>query len=144
MEEKDCLCEGLTASVRLKNDMYLPHRLSAVAICPGPNLVWFSERFSLKEMAGHIYGRQNLLNRRPRPHMFVNELRLYLDYLKKEVVKSVSAEPKVRKRLLMFRNNLLDAIGYYSSLNPSPKNQEAWLSDLYRLREELAEISVGC
>src|SRR5690606_31921350 len=27
IEEKDCLCEGLTAGVRIKNEMPLPHRL---------------------------------------------------------------------------------------------------------------------
>src|SRR5690606_10034673 len=67
LQEKDCLCEGLTASVRLKNDMYLPHKLSAVAICPGPNLAYFSGIFSLRQMVDHIYGRTTITNDLFRP-----------------------------------------------------------------------------
>src|SRR5690606_34017622 len=40
--EMDCLCEGLGASVLLKSNMTPAHKLEAVAICPGPNLAYFS------------------------------------------------------------------------------------------------------
>jgi hypothetical protein len=59
--EKDCLCEGLGASALLKNTNKLSHNLSAVNICPGPNLAYFSDTFSLKQMVDHIYGRLNVL-----------------------------------------------------------------------------------
>lgn len=39
--EKDCLCEGLGASALIENKAPLPHKLEAVAICPGPNLAFF-------------------------------------------------------------------------------------------------------
>ena len=61
--EKDCLCEGLGASALLKNDAELSHKLSAVTICPGPNLAYFSGVFSLRQMVDHIYGRVNVLNK---------------------------------------------------------------------------------
>ena len=83
--EKDCLCEGLGASVLLKDHINLSHGLSAVTICPGPNLAYFSGIFSLAEMVGHIYGRINILNSLPRPNMFINELNLYIDHFKKKI-----------------------------------------------------------
>src|ERR1019366_6549314 len=79
--EKECLCEGLSASVFLKDKIKLSHKLKAVAICPGPNLAYFSGIFSLKEMVDHIYGRINILNAVKRSNMFVNELKMYVDYL---------------------------------------------------------------
>ncbi|MCX6352379.1 MAG: hypothetical protein NTX03_11030, partial [Bacteroidetes bacterium] len=48
--EKDCLCEGLAVSALLKNHLKPPHKLTAVTICPGPNLAYFSGQFSLKQM----------------------------------------------------------------------------------------------
>jgi hypothetical protein len=65
--EKDCLCEGLGASVLLKNQLPLQHKLNAVTICPGPNLAYFSKISSLRDMVGHIYGRINILNSVKRP-----------------------------------------------------------------------------
>jgi hypothetical protein len=113
--DKDCLCEGLTVPVLLKENIPLPHRLKAVAICPGPNLAYFSGIFSLSDMLDHIYGRKNILNTVPRPHMFINELHLYIDYLK-----SAAGEPgpdaKRCKYLALFKNNLLAGIEYYKKL----------------------------
>src|SRR5439155_9037043 len=80
---KDCLCEGLGAAALLKNNIPLSHNLSAVTICPGPNLAYFSGIFSLSDMVDHIYGRLNILNASYRPNMFINELNLYVDYFKK-------------------------------------------------------------
>jgi hypothetical protein len=115
VEDKDCLCEGLTTSVRLRNDMHIPHKLSAVAICPGPNLAYFSGIFSLGEMVDHIYGRRSLLNSLPRQNMFINELRMYVDYLRKEVSESCSDEKKERQHR-KFGQNLLEGIGYYRGI----------------------------
>src|SRR5690606_2418775 len=79
IEEKDCLCEGLGASALLKNKLSPAHNLKAISLCPGPNLAYFSGTFSLREMVDHIYGRANLLNQLKRPHVFINELQIYLD-----------------------------------------------------------------
>jgi hypothetical protein len=114
---KDCLCEGLSSSVLLENKLPLSHKLSAVTICPGPNLAYFSTVSTLEEMAGHIYGRLNLRNSLYRPHMFFNELKMYIDYLKNEIQKSsAKLTEKQFNYFSSFRTNLLDRIGYYKQL----------------------------
>jgi hypothetical protein len=129
--EKDCLCEGLTSSVRLKNDMEIPHKLSAVAICPGPNLAYFSGVFTLKQMVGHIYGRCNLNNREPRPHMFINELELYISYLRKllDSPGTTSVEKHI-KYCTKFRDGLLQGISYYRSMEHLLPGCSTYLSAL--------------
>ncbi|HEY4797767.1 MAG TPA: hypothetical protein VII99_01710 [Bacteroidia bacterium] len=120
--EKDCLCEGLSSSVLLKNNIPVPRDMKAVSVCPGPNLAFFSGIFSLEEMIGHIYGRKNILNSLNRPHMFINELKLYIDYLKREIenpLKEISAVQS--KYFASFKKNLLEGIDYYSHLLPDMK-----------------------
>lgn len=122
--EKDCLCEGLSAAVLLKDGLKIDHKLDAVTICPGPNLAYFSGVFSLHEMVDHIYGRLNLLNSLPRPNMFVNEAELYIDYLKKLVGKGIEGVgAKQTKYLSTFRTNLLKGIEYYKTLVPELKRE---------------------
>lgn len=134
--EKDCLCEGLTSSVFLKEDINLSHGLSAVTICPGPNLQFFSGVFTLREMVDHIYGRTNLLNNLYRPNMFINELGLYVDHLKKEVAKGAREFNKKHLDFVTnFRNNLLDGINYYKELVPELKKETT--SYVQRMKDEL-------
>ncbi len=122
--EKDCLCEGLSAAVLLKDGLKIDHKLDAVTICPGPNLAYFSGVFSLQEMVDHIYGRINLLNSLPRPNMFVNEAELYIDYLKKMIGKGIEGvSAKQNKYLSTFRTNLLKGIEYYKALAPELKRE---------------------
>jgi len=114
--EKDCLCEGLGASALIKDGIPLSHQLSAVTICPGPNLAYFSGKFSLSEMVSHIYGRINLLNSLYRPNMFINELNLYMDYFKKRLETDAASNPKQVKQLQAFKKNLMDGIEYYNEM----------------------------
>ncbi|MEO8796079.1 MAG: hypothetical protein ABI390_11465, partial [Daejeonella sp.] len=79
--EKSCLCKGLTTSVYRKNNMLKAREEQAVAICPGPNLAYFSGIYTLDEMVKHIYNKLDLLPQSERSHMFINELDLYIDYL---------------------------------------------------------------
>jgi hypothetical protein len=119
---KDCLCEGLGAAALIKNNATEKLRLEAVTICPGPNLAYFSGIFSLKDMIDHIYGRKVLINDLPRPHMFVSELQMNVDFLKKEMTSAQElAQPKQERRLSDFRENLLKGIEYYKALLPSMK-----------------------
>lgn len=127
--EKDCLCEGLSASALIKNHAKLSHKLSAVTICPGPNLAYFSGVFSLKQMIDHIYGRINILNSLNRPNIFINELQLYIDYLKKEMADQLTI--LTDKKITYFQNfkaNLLKGIEYYHSIEQSlnTKGSEAY------------------
>ncbi len=122
--EKDCLCEGLGASALLKDGMTPAHKLEAVTICPGPNLANFSRIVSLRTMVDHINGRNNLLNTNERPHMFVNELKLYVDYLRREFdhVKHAATD-KQRRYIETFKANLLEGIRYYEELAPELQRQ---------------------
>jgi hypothetical protein len=141
--EKDCLCEGLTSSVRLKNQMNLSHKLSAVTVCPGPNLKWFSGIFTLREMVDHIYGRINITNTLYRPHMFVNELKLYVDYLKKQIKEAASSlNEKQKKYFEKFRANLLNGIAFYKKLLSSITNAAKALEELCHFERELLAIAL--
>jgi hypothetical protein len=116
--DKACLCTGLSAPAFINNGITPKHKLTTVAICPGPNLAYFSGTFSLKQMVDHIYGRINILNNVSRPNMFLNELRLYVDHLKKEIDKNISSlnNNKIRS-LKNFQANLLEGINYYRKLS---------------------------
>lgn len=122
--EKLCLCDGLSNAALIKNNLIKPRENNAVAICPGPNLAWFSGIYSLDEMAGHIYGKIDLLSKNLRPNMFINELNLYVDYLKKDIERQAAAlNDKKAKYFSKFRMNLLEGISYYKKLIPEITNQ---------------------
>jgi hypothetical protein len=115
--EKICLCEGLCSSVYLKYDIAKPKENTAVAICPGPNLAYFKRTFSLDEMVGHIYGKLDLLKNINRPHIFIKELELYVNYLQKDIQQNLLClTDKKRNQLLKFKEQLLNGINYYKTL----------------------------
>ena len=117
--EKVCLCEDLAPSPGTTGR---PAEIAAshpVAICPGPNLAYFSRIASLEEMVGHIYGRLQLISAPDRPNLFINELKLYIDYLKNELSRKVgSLTTNEHRYLTAFRRNLQEGIEYYRSLVP--------------------------
>lgn len=145
--EKDCLCEGLGAGALLKAGLTPAHKLEAVTICPGPNLAYFSKVVPLRTMVDHLYGRTNLLNTTERPHMFINELKLYVQYLAREIneVKE-AATVKQQRYIETFRTNLLNGIHYYEELMPVLQQQaqdrmQRFRSDLERFAEELRRMA---
>ena len=114
---KDCLCEGLSAPAILANGGEPKRNLNAVTICPGPNLAYFKGVFSLKEMVDHIYGKIRLQLDYERPHVFVKELQLYVDYLKNEWEKlGPEVNSKQASYLEKFKANLQKGTEYYQSL----------------------------
>ena len=120
--EKICLCEGLCSSAYIKNDMLKPRENKAVSICPGPNLAYFSKTYSLKEMIGHIYGRDTIPFKISRPNLFINELNLYIDYLKKDINTHLSElTAKKTKYFEKFTGQLLNGIAYYRIMLPELK-----------------------
>ncbi|WAC40285.1 hypothetical protein [Pedobacter sp. SL55] len=115
--EKLCLCEGLCTSTYIKTNMLKPKESKAVVICPGPNLAFFNKVYSLDEMVKHIYGNINLLDKVQRPHVFVNELNLYIDYLQTEVqLYFKNINDKKKRHLDGFKNQLQKGIAYYKDL----------------------------
>jgi hypothetical protein len=115
--EKVCLCEGLCSSAYLKCQISKPKENKAVAICPGPNLAYFSRIYSLEEMIKHIYGKTDLLEQVSRPHVFIKELNLYIDYLHAELQNQIKEfNGKKTKQLERFKAQLQSGISYYKNL----------------------------
>jgi len=88
-----------------------------VVICPGPNLAFFDKEVSLSQMVQHIYGNTNILPDNDRPNMFINELKMYVDHLKKEISDFSGTLTKSQdKKWKTFKENLFEGISYYESL----------------------------
>lgn len=113
---KECLCIGLSNAAAKVYEQPFVKKQEAVTICPGPNIVNFSKIASLQEMVDHIYGRGDLLNNPERPHMFVRELQLYVDYLKEQLASEKSLEGRAMNSLKEFGLNLFQGIDYYRDL----------------------------
>jgi hypothetical protein len=135
--KKACICNDLGEGVLLNNNV-AKNGKRFPAVCPGPNLAYFSKIVTLKEMVDHIYGRINLLNPIHRPNMFVKELKINVDFLVREIKKMLpSPTPKQVVYLNEFRTNLLEGIEYYQKLFPQMVNE----SEEYR-NKALAELEV--
>ncbi|CAH0316927.1 hypothetical protein SRABI27_05050 [Pedobacter sp. Bi27] len=136
--EKVCLCEGLCAATYLKYNMAKPKESTAVAICPGPNMAYFSDVYSFDEMVGHIYGKINLLRQVERPHIFIKELNLYIDYLQEDIKQQLQHfSDKKRKQLNAFKLQLAEGINYYKNLFAEVADQAS--GELKGLYEQLAK-----
>jgi len=146
--DKACLCNGLTASTLMANDLDTKMEGTAVSICPGPNLAYFSRIYSLNEMVDHIYGRTNVMERTDRPNLFVKELKMYIDYLSgkfEEAMKPI--EGKQKKHFELFHENLNKGVAYYKELFVKYKTQledstskNNLMTDLENLKLELARL----
>jgi hypothetical protein len=137
--EKICLCEGLCSSVYIKDDISKPKENKAVAICPGPNLAYFSGIYSLEEMVKHIYGKLDLLDKIKRPHLFIKELNLYIDYLQEDLKAHLKdLNDKKIKQFKGFKAQLQEGIDYYKQLfNELPDQAPELLQVIY------SELSVS-
>lgn len=139
---KSCICLDLAGGATVKHGI---DPKAKPAVCCGPNIVHFSRLASLEEMVGHIYGRLSLLTNGERPHMFVNELRIYVDYLRKEIEKlAQNLAPKQPKYYAEFKQNLLAGIEYYRHLAGEfvEATRERFLEDLNALGAELEDLLV--
>ncbi|HLA85481.1 MAG TPA: hypothetical protein VJL29_11860 [Thermoguttaceae bacterium] len=108
---KSCICHDLAGGVSRKNGL---DPTATPAICCGPGITSFSKIATLEEMVGHIHGRLSLVTDPNRPHMFIRELELYLDFLRRELKSrelGLSSNPPEYFR--EFKENLLDGIEYY-------------------------------
>ncbi len=115
--EKSCICVGLGTSALKVNGMDTKREGPGVSICPGPNMAYFSEEVSLQTMVNHIYGRGGLTVRSDRPHMFMKELSLYIEFFEKEIQDSeVPVKKQQIKYLTEFSQNLQQGITYYKKL----------------------------
>ncbi len=122
--EKECICVGLGVSSNISKNIPIKPN-DAVTVCPGPNMAYFSKEVSFKKMVDHIYGRTNILDNRPRPHMFLKELEMYLDIFKKRIESFMKTpdDKKEKKQLTVFRKNMLEGIQYYKDLFSAKKKE---------------------
>jgi hypothetical protein len=134
---KSCICHDLAGGATIKNGI---DEGATPAVCPGPGIVDFSKIATLEEMVGHILGRLSLLTNTERPHMFVRELKLYVDHLGKETEKlAAGLSPRSLEYLCQFKENLLDGIEYYRELAEEfvDHERQRFLHQLADLRESL-------
>ncbi len=117
--KKACICSDLAESPRINHGIELKGFGRFTAICPGPNMAYYSKTSTLREMVSHIYGRGNVLNGLYRPNMFIKELIMYVDYFKNEI-KENAIEPTEKQINYFneFKDNLMDGIKYYQDLFP--------------------------
>jgi len=135
---KSCICAGLVMTAYSENDLLKRSDGVGVSLCPGPNLAYFSKKSTLHEMVDHIYGRISLLNETYRPHMFIKELGMYIDYLNKEIIEE-SLQTLNKKRVKYFEGfkaNLNSGIEYYENLLNEMKGESDAIKS--KFSEELA------
>lgn len=142
--EKSCICVGLGEAVHQVNEIDKGRDPKGVSICPGPNMAYFSKIMSLRQITDHIYDRMDVLKRKYRPHVFVKELHLYLDYLKNQVEETkFEYNQRKEKYLLGFTQNLNNGLDYYNDLFNSAQDEivggkEAILKEIELSRRALS------
>lgn len=137
---KLCICHELggNATVPLGID---PDADSVV--CCGPGIANFSKISTLQEMVDHIYGRLSLLTSSDRPHMFVKELGLYIDYLRKELDNfPLGIASNSASFLQGMRENLFKGIEYYQELSSQfvEDSREKFLRELKKMQTALEPL----
>lgn len=144
--ERACLCRDLSGAITLNNQLGRAPAMATPAVCPGPNLAFFSRIATLQEMVDHIYGRFNLLTTGKRPHMFVNELKLYIADLGRAALQQIrDAGARSAEQFSSYRANLQEGIEYYRKLARSLGDEysqwrQALLSDVEAAARQLDEI----
>lgn len=124
LTDKACLCNGLTASTLMAHGLDTKIEGTDVSICPGPNLAYFSNSYSLKSLVDHIYGRTNVLERTDRPNLFMKELKMYIDYLGGKIDETLRPfSDKQKKYFITFQENLGKGVDYYKDLFQKYKAQ---------------------
>jgi len=144
--EKSCICHDLGGGVGIK---YRTHAKAAPAVCCGPNIRNFNRVCGLEEMVHHIYGRLSLIVNRERPHMFIEEMRLNLDFLREEIKEfSLKIPNRPYSFFTGFKKSLLEGIEYYRDLTKQfiDEQREKFLEDLRKLQEEIERTCLphGC
>ncbi|MCW3162748.1 hypothetical protein [Chryseobacterium oryctis] len=145
--EKACLCVGLVNAAYMEQNIEMKGEKQGVVVCPGPNLAFFDKEVSLSKMVKHIYGNDNILPDNNRPNMFINELKLYVEHLKNEIVNfSEEVTNSQIKKWNTFKDNLLVGISYYENLFESSNffkaEKEKIINQLSKYQLILKEIAV--
>ena len=146
--EKTCTCVGLGTAALLAYDLNTKTEGKGVSVCPGPNMAYYSKIMSLKDMTNHIYGRANMVSRTDRPNMFIKEITIYIDFLKKKLEETKrSMSKKQEKYLVTFTKNLTEGIAYYQNLFHTVKDsfeelKSSIFNELDHSKKTLQEITL--
>lgn len=145
--DKECLCLGLSNSATGRcNTKPLLKTAIGVSICPGPNIAYFTKVLSLRTMIDHIYGRIDVVEDKNRPHMFVKELGLYVDYFREQIEENANTKDhKKLKYLNSYFNSMKEGINYYRQLLQAQvlKNENNIYDELDSAETELNVIMEG-
>ena len=139
---KSCICNDLAGGATLKLNIDPDAK---PAVCCGPNIVNFTKIASLEEMVGHIYGRLSLLTNPARPHMFLRELAINIDYLQQELATyRLGLSPNPPDYFQETRTNLLAGIEHYRRMADcfDAGTKAGFLVELERLQQSLSAISL--
>lgn len=139
--DKACICHELgdgayeTLGIPKKNGGLFP------AVCPGPNIAYFSKIVTLREMIDHIYGRINLMIDPDRPNMFIKELFLNVSFFE-----NMAAQKAKKEDLAEFHQNLSEGISFYQGLIPqmaeeTPQAKETMLAQLKECASRVAALA---
>ena len=145
--EKTCTCVGLGTSALLANNLDTKTEGEGVSICPGPNIAYFSKAMGLTEIINTIYGKSPTVTSAERPNMFVKELNIYIDFLKKKLNETkLTSTPKQIKYVKTFANNLQEGLEYYNQLfnetcKKAGNDLSSILLDLRKSEEELQTLN---
>lgn len=137
---KACICHELGGNATIPMGIEPD---AEATVCCGPGIVDFSKIVTLQEMLDHIYGRISLLTSHDRPHMFIKELGLYVDYLRKEV-ENYPAGLAVNSAAFLegMRENLFKGIDYYQTLSSQfvEESRQKFLTGLTKMRNALEPL----
>ncbi len=135
---KSCICHDLSGGATIKLGIDPD---ATPCVCCGPGIVNFSRIATLEEMVGHIYGRLSLITSSDRPHMFIKEMSLNIEFLKKELEKfKLELTTNAPKYFQEFKENLLSGIDYYRKMAEEfvETKRARFLEDL-RIQKEVLE-----
>lgn len=144
---KACLCSQLGDGVYINE--HIEKKNPAPAVCPGPNITYFSRPATLQEMIDHIYGRADIMPFKTRPHMFIKELQLTIEEFKKLIdEKKVDKSEKKDTSVEEYLKNLTEGITYYRQLIPQIAeeqiaSQKQMLTQLEKAEEKIAAIKAS-
>ena len=137
---KSCICHDLSGGATRKLGI---DPEATPCICCGPGIVNFSRIASLEEMVGHIYGRLSLLAASDRPHMFIKEMSLNIEFLRNEIEKfKLEVTTNGTKYFQEFKENLLKGVDYYRKVAEEfvDTKRTKFLEDLKVQKEALEQL----
>jgi len=129
VHEKACICDHLANSALIYLGIAKDGFSAPQAVCPGPNIAWFNRTYTLEEMIDHIYGRRPSLVPAERPHMFVKEASMTVDWFEKQVAKWDGTAEMIAT-LRDWAKNIEDGMAYCEEIAKEPAYRDENLASI--------------